>query len=70
MLQDPQKCYGYAFIFSLTGYLGIQIVLTLITISGAFTAVTVTTFRKALTIVISFVFFAKPFTLQYVIIII
>ncbi|XP_044766544.1 adenosine 3'-phospho 5'-phosphosulfate transporter 2 [Coccinella septempunctata] len=64
--KDPEKCYGYAFIFSLTGYLGIQIVLTLITISGAFTAVTVTTFRKALTIVISFVFFSKPFTLQYV----
>ncbi|XP_045463924.1 adenosine 3'-phospho 5'-phosphosulfate transporter 2 isoform X1 [Harmonia axyridis] len=63
--KDPERCYGYAFIFSLTGYLGIQIVLTLITISGAFTAVTVTTFRKALTIILSFIFFAKPFTLQY-----
>lgn len=63
--ENPKQLYGYAFIFSLTGYLGIQIVLTLVRISGAYAAVTVTTCRKAITIVISFIFFNKPFTLQY-----
>ena len=33
---------------------------------GAFAAVTVTTFRKAISIVLSFVFFSKPFTYHYV----
>jgi len=41
-------------------------VLTLVTSFGAFLAVTVTTLRKALTIMLSFMFFAKPFTFQYV----
>ncbi|RZC40279.1 adenosine 3'-phospho 5'-phosphosulfate transporter [Asbolus verrucosus] len=59
------KMYGYALIFSLTGYLGIQIVLTLVRTCGAFAAVSVTTCRKAVTIIISFVFFSKPFTFQY-----
>ncbi|XP_023015703.1 adenosine 3'-phospho 5'-phosphosulfate transporter 2 isoform X1 [Leptinotarsa decemlineata] len=63
--QDPKRSYGYTFIFSLTGYLGIQIVLTLVRRVGAFAAVTVTTCRKAVTIVISFIFFSKPFTFQY-----
>ncbi|XP_044269597.1 adenosine 3'-phospho 5'-phosphosulfate transporter 2 [Tribolium madens] len=62
---NPKKLYGYALIFSLTGYLGIQIVLTLVRTCGAFAAVTVTTCRKAVTIIISFVFFSKPFTFQY-----
>ncbi|XP_074029642.1 adenosine 3'-phospho 5'-phosphosulfate transporter 2 isoform X2 [Leptinotarsa decemlineata] len=62
---DPKRSYGYTFIFSLTGYLGIQIVLTLVRRVGAFAAVTVTTCRKAVTIVISFIFFSKPFTFQY-----
>merc|ERR1719323_518061 len=58
----PKHTYGYAFIFSLTGYLGIQIVLSLVRQFGAFVAVTVTTFRKAISIVFSF----KPFTVHYV----
>ena len=33
---------------------------------GAFVAVTVTTFRKAISIVLSFLFFSKPFTYHYV----
>ncbi|KAF2900765.1 hypothetical protein ILUMI_05418 [Ignelater luminosus] len=61
----PMKTYGYALIFSLTGYLGIQVVLSLVRTCGAFAAVTVTTCRKAVTIVISFFFFSKPFTFQY-----
>ena len=44
----------------------VEIVLGLVRQFGAFLAVTVTTFRKALTIVLSFVFFAKPFTFHYV----
>lgn len=62
----PTQTYGYAFIFSLTGYLGIQLVLGLVRLFGAFTAVTVTTFRKAVSIVISFVLFSKPFTYHYI----
>ncbi|XP_064299648.1 adenosine 3'-phospho 5'-phosphosulfate transporter 2 isoform X3 [Phalacrocorax carbo] len=62
----PVQTYGYAFLFSLTGYFGITFVLALIKIFGALLAVTVTTGRKAMTIVLSFLFFAKPFTFQYV----
>lgn len=64
-LKHPMKTYGYAFIFSLTGYLGINIVLHLVKNFGALIAVTVTTCRKAVTIAVSFIFFTKPFTYQY-----
>uniref|UniRef100_A0A914VTP4 Adenosine 3'-phospho 5'-phosphosulfate transporter 2 n=1 Tax=Plectus sambesii TaxID=2011161 RepID=A0A914VTP4_9BILA len=64
--EHPVETYGYAFIFATLGYLGVNVVLTLVTSFGAFLAVTVTTLRKALTIIMSFVFFAKPFTFQYV----
>lgn len=64
--QHVVKTYGYAVIFSLTGYLGVNIVLTLVKTFGALMAVTVTTCRKAVTIILSFMFFAKPFTFQYV----
>ncbi|VFV39931.1 adenosine 3-phospho [Lynx pardinus] len=63
---NPIQTYGYAFLFSLTGYFGISFVLALIKIFGALLAVTVTTGRKAMTIVLSFMFFSKPFTFQYV----
>ncbi|XP_017602401.1 PREDICTED: adenosine 3'-phospho 5'-phosphosulfate transporter 2 isoform X2 [Corvus brachyrhynchos] len=64
--KHPVQTYGYAFLFSLTGYFGISFVLALIKIFGALLAVTVTTGRKAMTIVLSFLFFAKPFTLHAV----
>lgn len=64
--QHPVETYGYGFFFSLTGYLGIQIVLTLVRSSGASVAATVTTARKAVSIAVSFIFFTKPFTIQYV----
>ncbi|XP_012872152.1 PREDICTED: adenosine 3'-phospho 5'-phosphosulfate transporter 2 isoform X1 [Dipodomys ordii] len=64
--KNPVQTYGYAFLFSLTGYFGISFVLALIKIFGALLAVTVTTGRKAMTIVLSFICFAKPFTFQYV----
>ncbi|XP_056377102.1 adenosine 3'-phospho 5'-phosphosulfate transporter 2 isoform X1 [Hyla sarda] len=62
----PFQTYGYAFFFSLTGYFGISFVLALIKLFGALVAVTVTTGRKAMTIVLSFLFFSKPFTIQYI----
>nr|CAD7446238.1 unnamed protein product [Timema bartmani] len=64
--KHPKETYGYGLLFSLSGYLGIQIVLTLVRTCGALAAATVTTCRKAVTIVISFIFFSKPFTFQYV----
>ncbi|XP_052096488.1 adenosine 3'-phospho 5'-phosphosulfate transporter 2-like [Mytilus californianus] len=60
------ETYGYAVIFSISGYCGVNIVLTLVKSFGALIAVTVTTCRKAITIILSFMFFAKPFTVQYV----
>ncbi|XP_059470254.1 adenosine 3'-phospho 5'-phosphosulfate transporter 2 [Neocloeon triangulifer] len=63
--EHPVETYGYALIFSLTGYLGIQVVLTLVRTCGALAAATVTTARKAVTIALSFLAFTKPFTMQY-----
>ena len=61
------ETYGYALIYSITGYLGIQVVLTLVRTCGALAAATVTTARKAITIALSFLAFTKPFTVQCVI---
>lgn len=65
-LQHPKETYGYGFLLSVSGYLGIQVVLTLVRTTGATTAVTVTTTRKAMSIALSFITFTKPFTIQYV----
>lgn len=54
-------------LFSVTGYVGIQFVLALVKWYGALTAVTVTTLRKAVTMILSFIFFPKPFHTGYVI---
>ena len=62
----PVETYGYALLFSLAGYVGVNFVLALVKSFGALIAVTVSTCRKALTIVLSFLFFAKPFSAQYV----
>ncbi|XP_078396065.1 adenosine 3'-phospho 5'-phosphosulfate transporter 2 isoform X2 [Cetorhinus maximus] len=64
--RHPVQTYGYAFMFSLTGYFGISFVLALIKLFGALVAVTVTTGRKAMTIGLSFLFFSKPFTFHYI----
>ncbi|CAM6054798.1 unnamed protein product [Sphagnum tenellum] len=63
--KDALQKYGSALVFSVSGYLGMQIVLTFVKTFGAFATVTVTSFRKALTIVLSFIVFSKPFTMQY-----
>ncbi|XP_061715391.1 adenosine 3'-phospho 5'-phosphosulfate transporter 2 [Cydia pomonella] len=65
-VSSPLTMYVNIFLLSLSGYLGLQAVLTLVRISGATVAVTVTTMRKALSIIISFVLFSKPFVFQYV----
>uniref|UniRef100_A0A914HEK6 Adenosine 3'-phospho 5'-phosphosulfate transporter 2 n=1 Tax=Globodera rostochiensis TaxID=31243 RepID=A0A914HEK6_GLORO len=62
----PIQTYGYTFLIGVVGYFGVNVVLTLVRTSGALVAVTVTTMRKAVTIVFSFYFFSKPFTLGYV----
>lgn len=60
------KTYGYTLLFGFLGYIGVNIVLTLVRTSGALVAVTVTTMRKAVTIIFSFIFFSKPFTVNYI----
>ena len=64
-LMDSQTLFK-AFLFSLTGYFGVNLVLDLVVTYGALLAVTVTTCRKAVSIIISFLVFSKPFTVQYV----
>jgi len=64
--QHLLRTYGYGFLFSFFGYLGIDIVLTLIKEYGALICVTVTTCRKAITIILSFILFSKPFVFDYV----
>uniref|UniRef100_A0A915Q6I2 Adenosine 3'-phospho 5'-phosphosulfate transporter 2 n=1 Tax=Setaria digitata TaxID=48799 RepID=A0A915Q6I2_9BILA len=61
----PLQTYGYGILFSISGYLGLNAILSLVRTQGALTAVTVTTARKAITITLSFLFFSKPFTAQY-----
>ncbi|CAF3767627.1 unnamed protein product [Rotaria sordida] len=62
----PFHTYGYSLIISIFGYLGMDIVLTLIKEYGALICVTVTTCRKAITIILSFILFSKPFVFDYV----
>lgn len=45
--------------------MGINLVLSLVKTQGALIAVTVTTVRKAITIVLSFLLFRKPFSMNY-----
>ncbi|KAF2363691.1 UAA transporter [Trinorchestia longiramus] len=53
-------------VLSGSGFCGVQAVLALVNLHGALTAVTVTTARKAVSILLSFLLFTKPFTIQYV----
>ncbi|XP_066975619.1 adenosine 3'-phospho 5'-phosphosulfate transporter 2 [Macrobrachium rosenbergii] len=63
---NPWEVYGRGVMLSAAGFCGVQVVLTFVTLYGALVAVTVTTFRKALTICLSFVVFSKPFTIHYI----
>ena len=40
-VQHPLHVYGYGFLLSVTGYLGLNILLTLLRVAGAFAVVTV-----------------------------
>eukprot|EP01135_Chromosphaera_perkinsii_P009388 Nk52_evm64s1737 gene=Nk52_evmTU64s1737 len=64
-MEHVGESYGLIFGFSLCGYLGVKFVLDLVREYGALLAVTVTTCRKAATMVLSFLIFPKPFTLQH-----
>ena len=64
--RDPFSAYGDAVVFSISGFLGMQIVLTLVKQFGALITVTVTSFRKVVSVVISFAVFSKPFSVNYV----
>lgn len=63
--ENAYQSYGMVLVFSITGYFGMQAVLSLVRTFGAFVAVTVTSMRKAVSVVISFILFSKPFTIQY-----
>ncbi|XP_068201450.1 adenosine 3'-phospho 5'-phosphosulfate transporter 2 isoform X2 [Palaemon carinicauda] len=63
---NPWEVYGRGVMLSAAGFCGVQVVLTFVTLYGALVAVTVTTFRKALTICLSFMVFSKPFTIHYI----
>lgn len=58
--------FFWSTLFVLSGYFGLQFVLLLVHHFGALLAVTVTTVRKAVTIVLSFLVFRKPFSIEYV----
>ena len=60
------EVYILQFVFSFFGYIGVLFVLSMVKSYGALPTVTVTALRKVLTIVMSFFFFEKPFTMQYV----
>ncbi|KAL7676548.1 hypothetical protein ACOME3_002800 [Neoechinorhynchus agilis] len=64
--QNIYRTYILTGVYSITGYVGVIVILTMIKDFGALLAVTVTTMRKALTIVLSFLIFPKPFIIQYV----
>ncbi|XP_068618474.1 adenosine 3'-phospho 5'-phosphosulfate transporter 2 [Battus philenor] len=63
--ENAVTMYMNIFLLSVSGYMGLQAVLTLVRICGATVAVTVTTMRKAFSIIISFLLFSKPFVFQY-----
>ncbi|OON17923.1 UAA transporter family protein, partial [Opisthorchis viverrini] len=65
-IEHPVKIFGHGVIFSICGYFGLHFVLCLVQSHGALTAVTVTTFRKAVTMILSFILFDKPFAMGYV----
>lgn len=57
--------YFYMVLFSISGYSGAMFVLTMIKIFGAFATTTATSCRKFSTLILSFIFFPKPFSIYY-----
>lgn len=64
--QNP-IAYLYICLFSTCGYIGANFVLVMIKLFGAFVTTTVTSCRKFITLILSFFFFPKPFTIHYLI---
>ena len=58
--------YGLLIVYSVAGYFGVKLVLCIVRESGALVAVTVTSCRKVVTVILSFLVYSKPFSLQYV----
>jgi len=56
--------YFHMMLFSFFGFCGMNFVLAVLKLFDAFIAMTVTSCRKVLTIILSFVLFPKPFTFQ------
>eukprot|EP00126_Sphaerothecum_destruens_P011072 Sdes_comp20852_c0_seq1m17613 len=65
-LQNFQDSYFMTFCFAISGYLGVKFVLDLIRDYGALIAVTVTTCRKAVTLILSYVIFPKHISNQHI----
>lgn len=63
---EQPTIYWALLCYSILGYVGLQFLMALVNLSGAFHTVVVTTCRKAITIILSFIFFEKPFVIQYV----
>ena len=59
----PHAAFQVAYPIS---YLGIVLVLTVLKCSDSLTAVIITSCRKAVTVVLSFLLFSKPFSVNYV----
>ncbi|KAM3174115.1 hypothetical protein ACTXT7_011189 [Hymenolepis weldensis] len=64
IIQHFEGVFIWSTLFVLSGYFGLQFVLLLVHHFGALPAVTVTTLRKAVTIVLSFLVFQKPFSVE------
>ena len=64
-LFNPDKSYLMLGGLSISGYLGIRIVLVIVKLFDALTAVTITSLRKALSLCLSFLIYNKPFSYNY-----
>jgi len=63
--QHPQT-YAIMILFALFGYLGIQCILAMIRTFDSLIAMIVTSCRKVVTILLSFILFPKPFSYNYI----
>lgn len=55
----------YILSFSISGYIGVNVVLALIKIFGAFITISITSCRKFVTVWLSFIIFPKPISIHY-----
>lgn len=55
----------YILCFSISGYIGVNVVVALIKIFGAFITISITSCRKFVTVWLSFIIFPKPISIHY-----